>query len=96
MTIADRYNQRILAAFETALDQIDALEREPSRREQDLLANALAYMICGQYRFARAELRELARSRRSPEGLGEPAASRRQPYTMAMLRRGHLRLGAFV
>jgi len=95
MTIADRYNLRVLDAFEKALDQIDAQQREPDGEEQDLLANALAYMICANYRFARVELRKLARPGRSPQAIGEPPRSNRQPYTMVMLRRGHLRLGAF-
>ncbi len=96
MTIADRYNLRVLDAFEKALDQIDAQQREPDGEEQDLLANALAYMICANYRLARVELRKLATPDRSPQGIGEPPRSNRQPYTMVMLRRGHLRLGAFV
>lgn len=96
MTIADRYNLRVLDAFEKALDQIDAQQREPDGEEQDLLANALAYLICANYRFARVELRKLARPGRSPQAIGEPPRSSRQPYTMSMLRRGHLRLGAFV
>lgn len=94
MTIADRYNLRVLDAFEKA--QIDVQQREPNGEEQDLLANALAYMICANYRLARVELRKLARPGRSPQAIGEPPRSNRQPYTMAMLRRGHLRLGAFV
>jgi hypothetical protein len=95
MTIADRYNLRVLDAFEKALDQIDAQQREPDGEEQDHLAHALAYMICANYRFARVALRKLARPGRS-QAIGEPPRSNRQPYTMAMLRRGHLRLGAFV
>jgi hypothetical protein len=95
MTIADRYNLRVLDALEKALDQIDAQQREPDGEEQDLLANALAYMICANYRLARVELRKLARLDRAPQAIGEPPRSNRQPYTLAMLRRGHLRLGAF-
>ena len=96
MTIADRYNLRVLDTFEKALDQIDAQQREPDGGEQDLLAHALAYMICANYRLARMELQKLARLERPPQAMGEPPRSNRQPYTMAMLRRGHLRLGAFV
>jgi hypothetical protein len=96
MTIAERYNLRVLDAFEKALDQIDAQQREPDGEEQDLLANAMAYMVCANYRLARVELRKLARLERSPQAIGKPPRSNRQPYTMAMLRRGHLRLGAFV
>jgi hypothetical protein len=95
MTIADRYNLRVLDGFEKALDQIDAQQREPDGEEQDLLAHALAYMVCANYRLARVELRQLARLERSPQATGEPPRRNRQPYTMAMLRRGHLRLGAF-
>ena len=50
-----------LDAFDNALNQIDAQQREPDGEEQDLLANALAYMICANYRLARVELRKLAR-----------------------------------
>jgi hypothetical protein len=96
MTIADRYNLRVLDALEKALDQIDAQQREPDGEEQDLLANAMAYMVCANYRLARVELRKLARPDRSRQATGVPPRSSRRSYTMAMLRRGHLRLGAFV
>jgi hypothetical protein len=56
----------------------------------------MAYMVCANYRLARVELRKLARLERSPQAIGKPPRSNGQPYTMAMLRRGHLRLGAFV
>ncbi len=91
--MADDYNARTHAAFAAALARIDALDREPTSREQDCLAFALAYMACGNYRLARVELRSFSRAMVS--GDRSPASGERS-FTMAMLRRGHLRLGAFV
>jgi hypothetical protein len=94
--LAAEYNLKVYASFETALDGLDALHREPTHTEQDLFVHALAYMLCGNYRLARAELRTFMSVLRPPEGLDAPPGTGRKPFTTAMLRRGHLRMGAFV
>lgn len=91
--MAGDYNARTHAAFAAALARIDVLRREPTPGEQDFLAHALAYMACGNYRLARVELRGFSRAMVAEDVI--PATGGR-PFTMAQLRRGHLRLGAFV
>lgn len=43
-------------AFEKKLDDLDACDRDPDRREEDCLAQAIAAMTCGRYRAAAVEL----------------------------------------
>lgn len=91
--MASDYNARTHAAFAAALARLAVLGREPTSAEQDCLAHALAYMACGNYRLARVELRGFSRVMAVGD---EPPSTGARPFTMAMLRRGHLRLGAFV
>ena len=91
--MAGDYNARTHAAFAAALARLEQLRREPTSREQDCLAHALAYMACGNYLLARVELRGFSRALTSGE---TSFLAEGRPFSMAQLRRGHLRLGAFV
>ena len=43
-------------AFEAALDQLDADDREPDRWEEDCFSQSLSAMTCGLYRLAAVQL----------------------------------------
>lgn len=81
--------QAVHEAFETVLDDFDAVEREPDRWQEDCLSQALTAMACGLYRLAAVELQIFSTppSARSVESM-QHLNSTPQKFTKEFLRRG--------
>lgn len=83
--------KNIQLSFENVLTALDGLGREPDRREQEALVDALCSMAAGRYVHAAREIFEVSRSlKQRPNGIG-PAD---RPVTKDMMRRGliHVRI----
>ena len=80
---------RLHRNFISALDLLDAEQREPDRWEEECLAYALGAMACGMYLVAEVELDAFRRpiAERSPDALATLVA-KPQRFTKAMLRHG--------
>ena len=80
---------RLHRNFISALDLLDAEQREPDRWEEECLAYALGAMACGMYLVAEVELDAVKRpiAERSPDALATLVA-KPQRFTKAMLRHG--------
>lgn len=92
MRVTTKFKARVHAQFDTALQHLDELGREPNWKEEEGLFHALSYMKRGSYKLAEVELLELAGVYASPERYADPPATTRERYTIALLRRGLVQL----
>ena len=81
--------QVALAAFDAALDVLEAAKREPDNWEEARLALAIGALTCGLYRLAIDEINafSLAVRQRSPQAIARPEHTPPH-FTVAKLRHG--------
>jgi hypothetical protein len=81
--------QVALAAFDAALDVLEAAKREPDTWEEERLALAIGALTCGLYRLAIDEVNafSLAVRQRSPQAIARPDHNPPH-FTVAKLRHG--------
>ena len=92
LRVTTKFEAKVHAQFDAALQHLDELGREPNWREEEGLFRALSFMKRGSYKLAEAELLELTGVFASPDKYANPPETTRERYTIALLRRGLVQL----